>query len=175
MTAPSPMPALPATTATPITATPPTGARAASPARHPLVDRLLAVTGGREVRPDDIEAFEGEDGDAVLFFGGDPVRFPEALDVAVVLPELLAALGHAQGRGFRVGVVPRDVEDVLARRYAVQRWPSIVFLREGGYLGTLSGMQDWDVYLREAAELLARTPGRRPAPTIAIQAAPACH
>ena len=44
-----------------------------------------------------------------------------------------------------------------------------------GYLGTLSGMQDWDVYLREAAELRARTPGRRPAPTIAIQAAPACH
>lgn len=149
--------------------------RAAMPARHPLIDRLLDVTGGREVRPDDVEAFEQEDGDAVLFFGGDPVRFPEALDVAVVLPELLAALGSSGSTGTRVGVVPGDVEDALARRYAVQRWPSIVFLRDGGDLGTLSGMQDWDVYLREAAELRARTPGRRPAPTIAIQAAPACH
>jgi len=168
MTAPSPLPATaPANTAAP--------ARAAVPARHPLIDRLLAVTGGREVRPDDIEAFEQEGGEAVLFFGGDPVRFPEALDVAVVLPELLAALGSPAGRPVRVGVVPRDVEDALARRYAVQRWPSIVFLRDGGYLGTLSGMQDWDVYLREAAGLRTRTPGRRPAPTIAIQAAPACH
>lgn len=168
MTAPSPLPA----TATANTAAP---ARAAVPARHPLIARLLAVTGGREVRPDDIEAFEQEGGEAVLFFGGDPVRFPEALDVAVVLPELLAALGSPAGRPVRVGVVPRDVEDALARRYAVQRWPSIVFLRDGGYLGTLSGMQDWDVYLREAAELRTRTPGRRPAPTIAIQAASACH
>lgn len=145
--------------------------RALRTARHSLVDRLLAVTGGREVRPEDVEAFEQEAGDAVLFYGGDPVRFPEALDVAVVLPELLAALG----RHARVGVVPREVEDALARRYAVQRWPSIVFLRDGGYLGTVSGMQDWDAYLREAAEVLARTPGRRPAPAIAIQAAPACH
>ena len=151
--------------------------RAAVPARHPLIDRLLAVTGGREVRPDDIEAFEQEGGEAVLFFGGDPVRFPEALDVAVVLPELLAALGSSGSTGTRVGVVPRDVEDALARRYAVQRWPSIVFLRDGGYLGTLSGMHDWDVYLREAAHVLAQAPGRRPTPTIAIHAAadPACH
>lgn len=170
MTSPSPLPAT--ATATANSAVP---ARAAVPARHPLVDRLLAVTGGREVRPGDIEAFEQEGGDAVLFFGGDPVRFPEALDVAVVLPELLAALGSPGGPGTRVGVVPRDVEDTLARRYAVQRWPSIVFLRDGGYLGTLSGMQDWDVYLREASGLRARAPGRRPAPTIAIQAAPACH
>ncbi|MBL8343918.1 MAG: hydrogenase [Rubrivivax sp.] len=147
-------------------------ARPDRPARHPLIDRLLAVTGGREVRADDVDAFEQEEGgDAVLFFGGDPVRFPEALDVAVVLPELLAALGARA----RVGVVPRDAEDAVARRYAVQRWPSIVFLRDSGYLGSVSGMQDWDVYLREAADVLARAPGRRPAPAIAIQAAPACH
>lgn len=158
--------------------TPSPSALAAGPAAmtsHPLIERLLALTGGREVRPADVEAFEREAGDAVLFFGGDPVRFPEALDVAVVLPELLAALGAPPPGRTRVGVVPREAEDALARRYAVQRWPSIVFLRDGGYLGTLSGMQDWDVYLREAAEVRARAPGRRPAPTIAIQAAPACH
>ena len=145
----------------------------AAPAVHPLVTRLLATTAGVEVRPADIEAFEAAEGDAVLFFGGDPVRFPEALDVAVVLPELLAATG----RRMRVGVVPRDAEDAVARRYAVQRWPSLVFLRDGGYLGTLTGMQDWDVYVDALRTLLAGTPGRRPAPTIAIHAAnaPACH
>jgi hydrogenase-1 operon protein HyaE len=141
--------------------------------RHPLLDRLAATTGAHDVTPDDIERFEAQAGDAVLFFGGDPVRFPEMLDVAVVLPELH---GHFGGR-FRVGIVPRAVEDALARRYAVQRWPSLVFLRDGGYLGTVSGMKDWDDYLRDVHHTLAATPTRRPAPTIAIQPAggAACH
>jgi len=139
--------------------------------RHPLIHRLATSTGGRDVTPDSVEAFEAEAGDAVLYFGGDPVRFTEALDVAVVLPELQALFGR-----FRVGIVPRQDEDALARRYAVQRWPSLVFLRQGGYLGTVSGMKDWDDYLREVQATLAATPGRRPAPTIAIHAAgDACH
>lgn len=154
-------------------ATPALRASAPAPPTHPLVARLLAVTLGAEVRPDDVEAFEAAPGDAVLFFAGDPVRFPEALDVAVVLPELIAATR----RPMRVGVVPRDVEDTLARRYAVQRWPSLVFMRDGGYLGTLSGMLDWDVFVDSLRTLLAREPGRRPTPTIAIHAADGstCH
>lgn len=138
---------------------------------HPLIERLAAVTGAAVVEPASVEAFEAAPGDAVLYFGGDPVRFPEALDVAVVLPELRASVG-----ALRVGIVPRDAEDALARRYAVQRWPSLVFLRSGGYLGTLSGMKDWDDYLREVRDVMARTPGRRPLPTIAIHAdGAACH
>lgn len=138
---------------------------------HPLFERLAAVTGAVDLSPDTVAAFEAQPGTAVLFFAGDPVRFPEALDLAVVLPELRAAFG-----AWRVGTVPRGVEDALARRYAVQRWPSLVFLRDGGYLGTLSGMQDWDEYLREVRELLDRTPGPRPAPTIPIHAGTAaCH
>ena len=138
---------------------------------HPLFQRLAAVTGAIDVGPDTVAAFEALPGAAVLFFAGDPVRFPEALDLAVVLPELSTACG-----GLRVGLVPRAVEDMLARRYAVQRWPSLVFLRDGGYLGTLSGMQDWDVFLRRVAELMAATPGPRPAPTIPIRAdSAACH
>ena len=139
--------------------------------RHPLVDRLATATGGAEVTPASIDAFEAGPGHAGLFFGGDPVRFPECLDVAVVLPELHALFG-----GFRVGIVPRADEDALAKRYAVQRWPSLVFLRDGGFLGTVSGMKDWDDYVREVQGTLAATPGRRPAPTIAIHAAgDHCH
>lgn len=140
---------------------------------HPLIQRLIDTTSGAVVRPDDVEAFEALPGEAVLFFGGDPVRFPEALDVAVVLPELHASFGQR----FRIGVVPRDVEDALAARYSVQRWPSLVFLCDGGYLGTLSGMKDWDVYRREVQQLLAATPAPRPRPVIAIRSADTaqCH
>lgn len=137
--------------------------------RHPLIERLATVAGACDVRPDSVEAFEGRPGDAVLFFAGDPVRFPEALDVAVVLPELQAAAG-----GLAIGVVPPDVEDALARRYAVQRWPSLVWLRDGGYLGTTSGMKDWDDYVRELQALRQARPGPRPRPAIAIQSAAAC-
>lgn len=141
--------------------------------RHPLVERLAQETDGCDVRPDAVEAWEAQPGPAVLFFGGDPVRFPEALDVAVVLPELRSSLGA----DWRVGIVPRDVEDTLARRYAVQRWPALVFLRDGGYLGTVAGMKDWVDYVGEVRDVLAGTPGRRPAATIAIHSADgaACH
>lgn len=141
---------------------------------HPLLSRLLAQHGAQLIALDSIDAFEAAPGDAVLLFSGDPVRFPEALDVAVVLPELLAG----SGRTLRIGVVPREIEDAIARRWAVQRWPSLVFVREGQYLGTISGMQDWDVYQSRLAEVFAATPSRRPGvgiPVVSATAAPGCH
>ena len=134
---------------------------------HPLIERLASATGACAVTAETVEAFERIEGDAVVFFGGDPVRFPEALDVAVVLPELRAQFA----RPWHVGIVPRANEDQMVRRWAVQRWPSLVFLRDGAWLGTVSGMKDWGDYVREVANTLAGAPKRRPAPTIAFVAA----
>jgi hydrogenase-1 operon protein HyaE len=142
---------------------------------HPLVQRLLDRPDTEALRPDTLDAWLARGGEQVLLFSGDPVRFPEALDVAVVLPELRTAFA---GR-FAVGVVPREHEDAIARRFGVQRWPSLVFLRDGGYLGAVSGMRDWDDYVREVGEVLARDVSR--APTVGIPvvsagpAADACH
>jgi hydrogenase-1 operon protein HyaE len=135
---------------------------------HPLIERLAEA----HARVD-IETVPAA-GEQVLLLAGDPVRFPEAVDVAVVLPELQRACG---GR-FAIGVVERKDEDAMARRYGVQRWPSLVFLRDGGYLDTIAGMHDWDEYLRLAAQALARSPSRPPGVGIAVVAtgaAPACH
>ena len=60
-----------------------------------LVQRLVQSHGAQWVGLDDAEAFTAGPGVRVLFFCGDPVRFPEGLDVAVVLPELHAALGRS--------------------------------------------------------------------------------
>lgn len=139
---------------------------------HPLMQRLAELTGATEVGPEDIDAFEAGAAEVVLLFAGDPVRFPEALDLAVVLPELHAVFG----RRWRVGLVPAAVEDALARRYGVQRWPSLVFLRNGHYLGTLSGMRDWDVFLRDVQSLQAAPPSRRPLPIAVVSdAQPGSH
>lgn len=141
---------------------------------HPLLARLIETSGAILVTPQTVEAFESQPGDGVLLFSGDPVRFPEALDVAVVLPELHAL----HGRAFRIGVVAREGEDEVARRWAVQRWPSLVFIRDGQYLATLSGMKDWDVFVPEVAQALAARPTRRPGvgiPVVGADAARGCH
>ncbi|MFO1338543.1 MAG: hydrogenase [Burkholderiaceae bacterium] len=141
----------------------------------PLVARLVSDHGAGWVTAATLDAFAAAPGDRVLFFSGDPVRFPECLDVAVVLPELQRAFA---GR-FVVGVVARADEDDIARRYGANRWPSLVFLRDGRYVTTVAGMLDWTDYLARVAEALAMPASR--APTIGIPlvaaggAAPSCH
>lgn len=142
---------------------------------HPLVQRLIDANGATVVDPTTLDDWMARPGEHVLLFGGDPVRFPEALDVAVVLPELRTAFAER----FDIGVIPRDHEDALARRFGVQRWPSLVLLRSGGYLATVSGMQDWTDYLAAIRDALEREVTR--APTVGIpvvaagQPAGACH
>lgn len=134
---------------------------------HPLVERLLTHHGAAAVGADTLDAWLAQGGEQVLFFVGDPVRFAEGLDVAVVLPELQAAFG----RRFAIGVALREHEEALARRWGVQRWPSLVFLRDGRYLGTISGMKDWEVYRQEVAQVLAVTAARAPTVGIPVVAA----
>jgi hydrogenase-1 operon protein HyaE len=143
-------------------------------ALHPLLCRLLEQHGAVLVAPDTVEHFEAQPGDAVLLFSGDPVRFPEALDVAVVLPQL-HALHH---QAFRIGVVAREGEDAVARRWGVTRWPSLVFVRDGQHLATLAGMRDWNVYVGEVAQSLAAQPKRRPGvgiPVVSADPSAGCH
>lgn len=146
----------------------------ATPTVPPLIERLAGQPGACWVDATSFDAFVAQPGDRALFFAGDPVRFPECLDVAVVLPELRRAF---QDR-FEVGVVRREDETALALRYGSQRWPSLVFLRDGRYVTTISGMLDWDVYLERVAQALAMPTSRAPSIGIAVvaqDAAPSCH
>lgn len=141
---------------------------------HPLQQRLVQQFGATWVTTDTLDAFVAEPGDHVLLLSGDPVRFPEALDVAVVLPELQAA--HA-GR-FTVGVVDREHEDAIARRFGSNRWPSLIFLRDGAYVTTLPGMHDWSDYVAKVGEALAAPTGRAPTigiPLVSADPASTCH
>jgi len=94
--------------------------------------------------------------------------------VAVVLPELQKAF---EGR-FSIGVVLRGDEDAVARRWGVQRWPSLVFLRDGAYVTTLAGMLDWTDYLARVKDALAMPTSRAPSvgiPLVSASAASSCH
>jgi len=138
-----------------ISPSPPVATPASAP---PLLLRLVRDFGAVWVDDNSLKEWLASAGDRVVLLAGDPVRFPEGQDVAAVLPELLKAFN----RRFDVAVVAAAHEDAIARRYGAQRWPSLLFFRDGQYVTTIAGMQDWDVFLRMVAEALAMPTSRPP-------------
>lgn len=139
---------------------------------HPLIARLVDAFGYPLLGAGNLDAFCDAPGDAVLFCGGDPIQHPECLDVAVVLPEILRAFS---GR-FRTAVAASDLEPALQARFGFSRWPTLVFLRNGAYVGAISGIQDWSVYLARINELLATPVSRPPSIGVAVSSTSAtCH
>lgn len=89
----------------------------------------------------------------VLLFAGDPVRWPEATDVAVVLPELIEAFqGRLQG-----AMIAPQAELALAPRFNVQVYPSLVLWRTGKVLDVIPKIKDWSVYIDRITGLLDGT------------------
>lgn len=127
-------------------------------AHAPLIQRLAREFGAAWVDENTVADWTAGGGDRVVLLAGDPVRFPEGVDVAAVLPELMKAFPQR----FTVAVVPRDNEDAVAKRYGSQRWPTLLFFRDGQYVTAIAGMQDWDVYLAGVAAALAMPPSRPP-------------
>lgn len=127
---------------------------------HPLIDRLTGELGYAEVSLDNHDEFVDSPGMNVLFFPGDPLVVRDSTDVAVVLPELVAAFDGQ----LRPGVVTDVSGDGLAlkRQYGFSAYPSLVFVRGGEYVGTITRVQDWAVYLDRIAELLVAAPRRAP-------------
>ncbi len=125
----------------------------------PLVQRLIDAHGCPIVDTETLDNFLADASCInVLFFCEDPKKYPETNDVAVVLPELLR---HFKGR-LRAAVVARKDERRLQEFYGFQQWPTLVFLRGHGYLGTISRIQDWHEYLERIESFLRAEPTRPP-------------
>ena len=102
-----------------------------------------------------LEAFlppaEGESRHALLFFTGDPAERADSGDVAVVLPELLAAF---PGR-LRAAVVAREAEADLKARFGVKVLPTLVATRGADVVAVMPRIRDWSDYLETIAAALA--------------------
>ena len=116
----------------------------------PPVTRLVSEHGAVRLDESTFEGFAGAPGEAALFFTEDPLRFREVLDVAVILPELAAVAA----RSFRIGVLPPALANARAATYGVRRWPALVFLRGGRWLGNIEGLRDWRDYVAAVDELV---------------------
>lgn len=133
----------------------------------PLITRLVDRYGATRLDSDGFEAFIGGAGPTVLFFTENPLLIKEVLDVAVILPEIVQALSQRP----RIGVLPPALADAKAPLYGVRRWPALVFLRDGGWLGNIEGLLDWADYLARVNEVLAGPVRPLPQKVIALAVA----
>lgn len=128
---------------------------------HPLIQRLFDEYDYPEITLETHDEFISQSGITVLFLAGDVKTVRDTTDVAVVLPELVRVF---QGR-LIPGVVAADAERELHRHYGCMAWPALVFLRDGGYLGAITRIQNWSEYLHDINELMTadvrRPPGFR--------------
>lgn len=134
---------------------------------HPLIQRLIDDCGYPEVTLATHDEFIQQPGVTVLFLAGDPKTVRDATDVAVVLPELVKAF---EGR-LTPGVVAADAERELQKHYGFMAWPALVFLRDGGYLGAITRIQNWSEYLQDISRLLTADVKRPPGFKIPVRSA----
>lgn len=123
----------------------------ASPPGSPLIDRLITGLGWPLLGRAELPEFIDSQGEAVVFLTGDPRKELESNDVAVILPELVAAFGHR----FRAGVVSREFEAEAKPLLGTHAVPSLVFFRDGRRLGAIPRVRDWDDYLARIEAILA--------------------
>ena len=119
---------------------------------HILIDRLTTELGWpRLTTLDAAQAFTARDGAHCLFVPGDPARNLESADVAVILPELRMAFQHA----FDCAVVDDAIEAPLREQTGVLKTPSLLFFRDGRFLGGIPKVRDWDDYMTRIPRVLA--------------------
>lgn len=123
-----------------------------------LIQQLITNNKYPLLTEETVDDFINQHRYSVLFFCNDEKLFPESLDVAVILPELMSVF-----KGQIVpAIVSRDDEMKVQRKYGFTTWPSLVFLKDGKYLGVISKVRDWDEYLNEIQNLMLSEPSFPP-------------
>jgi hydrogenase-1 operon protein HyaE len=117
-----------------------------------LAGQFVRLEGMPSVDVADIDSLLASLGDTtlVLFFRGDPTR-AEVADIAVVLPQLIAAF---PGR-LQPAVVAQAAEKPLMARFGVLAQPSLALVRADRTLGVIAKIQDWSVYVARIGAMLA--------------------
>lgn len=119
-------------------------------ALHPLVRRLLTERAYAYLEAaEDAAALDARD--HLLLLPAHGKAHLESPDIAVVLPELVKALGGEAQIG---GAVAGPKAEAAFREALNLALPAIVVLRAGVPLGAISRMRDWDEYLDRLGALM---------------------
>ncbi len=129
-----------------------------APGFSPLMEDVIEREGLPVVMAEELDAFCAGRGVVALLFMGDHERLVESDDLAIIAPELAMAFEGA----FSLAVVARVSERPLQQRFRFTAYPAMVFLREGGYLGAIERLLNWDDYLARIGEILRAEPHEPP-------------
>ncbi|GAB4064009.1 hydrogenase [Ancylobacter sonchi] len=121
---------------------------------HPLVARLTSTHGYPYLDSEEDAVAALPPGDSLLFLPAHGKAHMETPDIAVVLPELVGALGAASTMGG--AVAGPAYERQLREQLGGIALPAIVVMRGGRPLGSLSRMRDWDEFLERLSTVIAR-------------------
>jgi hydrogenase-1 operon protein HyaE len=148
----------------------------APPTVHPLIERVCKTLAAPLLEAQNFDAWAAAAGHALVVFTEDPAQHGETLDVAVIVPELAQAFAAR----FRTGVLLPPAARAIAPRYGFRRWPALVLLKDGRYVGAIDGLREWQEYVDQLGALLRSEPTRPPSIGIAVKPdatgdAPHCH
>jgi hydrogenase-1 operon protein HyaE len=140
-------------------------------AEHPLFRRLAESGICPEIAAGAFDGFIARPGNTLLFFAEEPAKHREVLDLAVILPELARAFA---GR-FRAALLMPEAARALQPRYGFNKWPALVMLRDGQYVGAVAGLRDWNTYITEIGALLDAPVSRPPSIGVAVRGGNEAH
>lgn len=135
-----------------------------STAPLPLLEQL-ARQGYRQIGAEDLDAVAAASEHLLLMLNEDPVKYPEVIDNAVIVPEVLREFPAGT---FDVAFADLPQSRLIARRYGIVRFPALLFLRRGDYLGVIVGLMDWPDIVRAFDERLHGEVRRPPSVGIAV-------
>ncbi len=130
----------------------------------PLIESMIEQYEYPIISKENLDEFAASHEIVVLFFTENAQRFPEANDVAIILPELVKTF---DGK-FSAAVVAFADQRQLQMCYGFREWPTLLFLKNGEYLGVISQVQDWGYYLEEINQILASEPSKPPRVVVPI-------
>lgn len=138
-----------------------------------LLDKLVAKQGISELDQAGFQAFMDEPGNGVVLLTEEPDIAAESWDMAVIFPELLAAIGA----NLRAAISRPESARVLQARFGLGRLPALLFLRDGAYVGAIEGLRDWSDFVAECAAMRHKPVSRAPTVGVAVTVASSssCH
>lgn len=137
-----------------------------------LLDRLAGTHGLQSLDGDAFQVFLAAPGDGIVLLLDEPDKTPESWDLAVIFPDLLKAAGKP-----RAAVLRPEHGCAVMPKFGINRLPALLFLRDGGYVGSIQGLRDWNALVAETQALMQSPVSRAPGVGIAVTVAgsPGCH
>ncbi|MCD8339785.1 MAG: hydrogenase [Burkholderiales bacterium] len=130
----------------------------------PVYKRLLEA-GFEELNPDNFEDFIKRPDLSMMLFVENPNRMKETMDAVVIAPELTKACQLIVNKA----VVPPPHARKLAAIYGFRRWPALVFVKDGAYLGAVDGLRLWSELVAEVDKIINSKPSFPPSIGIPIK------